>query len=221
METSGLDISLSRGVLEAMFVRVYGTSERGRAHGLNKRQLCEALLYKVAPSFDVEGRSDAALEGALTYLIESAPAPKSPTPLPATDAEHRHQLIAQFGAAEAQRRAVWQQPMSGASAPPRLDLEAARVADASTSVRRTDGTSARDFAAELAELEQRRRDAWRTPRGITADASDPPPRAARTDADYATRDFAAELAELDAKRRAAATPKVRTAAEVLAEARRR
>lgn len=165
METTGMDLTIGRTFLETMFLRVFGESERSRAHGMNKRQLAEAILRKAAPGFNVEGRSGAALEAALAYVVETLPMPVPSTQRGPDYEEMRRGLVAELGVLEAQRRTIWQQPMSGAPAPPKLDLEAARVADA-TPVKRVDDFS--HFAAEFAALEQKRRTAA-TPRARTAE----------------------------------------------------
>jgi hypothetical protein len=155
------DGSLSRAELERAVVAVLGEHERPFVAKLDDRQLHQAILQKLAPHFELEGRSDAALEAAARTVLASRPSTPAPLPRRLNDDEQRESLLAEFAVLERQRLDAWKVIPTQPGEPPKLalDLEVARRTDD----RRTDfsGTGPHDFAAEFAELEAKRLDAWR------------------------------------------------------------
>lgn len=179
--------NMGRDLLESIAVRVLGESSRALVRKLSKRQIHEAVLHKLAPTFELDGRSDDALAAAFEHVVGSLSSPTPSAPRRLTDEEQRQKLVAEFAVLETQRQEAWK---GG-----KLDQDFARRTDAQQPVRRVDGV--RDFDAELIELEEKRQNAARPKPPLAPQRAEKTSRRIDRGFDY---DFVVEFSELEAKR---------------------
>lgn len=141
---------IERKTLLDQAVSVLGDGERAILNALTDRQVREKVLIHVAPSFEIEGRSDDAISAAFDWLMRerAKPAPSQPSQASQPASQQRADGLYD------------QQRIDGEL----IELERARLdAWRRKAPSQTAPRAGLDVDAQLRALESKRQNAWRKP----------------------------------------------------------